>query len=130
MNIIPFKKEILETETGIHWWDENQIFITETKNVPRNYDSVKKSIAFVSKQFEGKKYCGIIESTNLQPLDKKSRVLLSDEVKKLYKAIAIVSKSPMHRVLGNIVFAISSNEIPRKAFANVDDAKIWLAQYH
>jgi hypothetical protein len=61
--------------------------------------------------------------------NKQTREYAAKEFPKLVKALALVCKSPMSRVLAHLFFAVVSPPFPAKMFTTEADAKQWLMQY-
>ncbi|MBU2020015.1 MAG: hypothetical protein KJ941_10270 [Bacteroidetes bacterium] len=120
---------LFELESSINWFDEDDIFYSVSKKVPRTFETMSASAQAVKNIFAGKKYCVIVESTNLSILDKKTRMFVTSELGQLYKAIAVVSPKPMSRVAGDIIYSSINKVLPRKSFKNVNEAKEWLKNY-
>lgn len=125
---IPTDRKIYESQSAYHWFDDDQIFFSVAKDSTINYQTVRDTINLIATIFEGAKFFGIVETTGLKLLDKRTRALISEETPKFSRAIAIVSASPMSRILGNIIFGFTGGDFPRKAFSSVTEAKKWLAQ--
>lgn len=45
------------------------------------------------------------------------------------KALAIIIRSPVSRVLGNFFIGLNKPSFPTRLFTNYDEAKAWLAQF-
>jgi hypothetical protein len=121
--------QLFDLESSVNWFDENEIFYSVAKNVPRNLKTMLASAKAVKDIFDGKKYCVIVESSNLSFLDKKTRLYITSELGKLYKAIAIVSPKPMSRAAGAIIYSTNRKIVPQKSFKTLEEAKEWLQIY-
>jgi hypothetical protein len=76
-----------------------------------------------------KKVCMLMDVTYLPSSNKQTREYAAKEFPKLVKALALVCKSPMSRVLAHLFFAVVTTPLPTKMFTTEADAKQWLMQY-
>lgn len=127
---IPENVEIFELPTSTMWFDENGICCSiSKKHPPQTLEESKKAVEDFKKHTKGKKVCMLLEITNSTPSSKEIRDYAAEEFPKLVIAIAMISKSPLGRMVANLFFGLKPPSYPTKMFSNEQDAKEWLKQY-
>ena len=76
-----------------------------------------------------KKVCLLIDTTNSTPSSKEVRDYAAEIFPELVKAIAMVSKSALGRMIANLFFGLKPPPYPVKMFSEEAEAKEWLKQY-
>ncbi|MFI5204766.1 MAG: hypothetical protein ACHQF2_09750 [Flavobacteriales bacterium] len=129
----PENAKIIEWPTSTMWFDEDGILYSIPKpNAPepqtreeglRQMDEFRKLVG-------GKKTCMIALSSNSSKAPKKEdRDWIAKELESIVKAMAIVSASPLSRMIANLFFGFKPPTYPVKFFSNVEDARAWMKQY-
>jgi hypothetical protein len=128
--IPPENAKIMEFPTSIAWFDEDGILCSVSKDVPPlDLEGTKKIIEDFKKMIGNRKICMLIQSTNRTPPDKEMRDYLADEFPKFAKSIALLSPSPLTKMVANLFFSIKKQPYPTKFFNDEKEAKEWLKQY-
>ena len=63
------------------------------------------------------------------PPKKEDRDWIARELNSVIKALAIISTSPLGKMLANLFFGLKPPPYPYKFFSNEIDAKEWIKQY-
>ena len=127
---IPTNVDLIETSTSTIWFDETGICCSiSKKHPPQSLEETKKSVENFKKLINGKKVCMLLDITNSSPSSKEVRDYIAEEMPKLVIAIAMVSKSPLGRMIGNLFFGLKPPPYPAKMFSYEKEAKEWLKQY-
>jgi hypothetical protein len=127
---LPENTEIFELPSSFMWFGENGIFYSKTrKTPPRTLDDVKETIVFYKNIVKGRKVCIILDISDYQPPSKEARDYLAVEMPKLVKAMAILSDSPLGRMIANLFFKIKHQPYPMKMFSTEEEATQWIKQY-
>ncbi|UPT67367.1 MAG: STAS/SEC14 domain-containing protein [Sphingobacteriales bacterium JAD_PAG50586_3] len=127
---IPDNIEVTETPTSIYWFDEDGILCSVNKKAPEpTMEEIRQQLEDFNKMAQGRKFCMLGDVTNSTPSSKETREFAATEIPKLVIAMAMVSASPMGRMLANLFFALKPAPYPAKMFATVAEAKAWLRQY-
>jgi hypothetical protein len=122
--------KVYDWPTSTFWFDENGILCSIAKKTPiQSLEEVKKTIEEFKKVIGDKKVCLLSESTNSSESTKEVRDYASLEFPKFIKAIAVISKSALGRMLANLFFSIKEQPYPTKMFTDENEAKEWLKQY-
>jgi stage II sporulation SpoAA-like protein len=76
-----------------------------------------------------KKMCMLLDITYARPTKKEDREFGAEELAKIVKALALVSNSPLGKMVANLFFNLKPPPYPTKMFTNEDEARAWLNQY-
>ncbi|MEO7266296.1 MAG: hypothetical protein ABIW38_15375 [Ferruginibacter sp.] len=128
--LIPENTEVFEFPTSTMWFDENGILCSVAKKVPQQtIKEAKKTMEEFKKITGGKKVCLLSDSTDSTPLNKEMRDYAAEVIPEIAKAIAIISRSALGKMVANLFFSIKKQPYPVKMFKDEIEAKEWLKQY-
>lgn len=126
----PKNAKVYDWPTSTFWFDEDGILCAVSKKIPpQSLEEAKKTIDDFRKLVGDKKICLLSESTNSSESTKEVRDYAAVEFPKFIKAIAVISKSALGRMLANLFFSIKEQPYPTKMFNDEKEAKEWLKQY-
>jgi hypothetical protein len=125
----PDDAEIIETPVTTFWIDKEGILFSQPLDVERTEENVKHSLAILKQRLGDKKVCMISDTTYTPPYTVDARVLLAEEMPKMFKAVAVLSCSPLGKMIGSLLFLSKRSSYPVKMFDNAEEAKAWLKQY-
>lgn len=80
--------------------------ISKKKESPQTLEDVKKSIDDFKKITQGEKVCMLLDITNSTPTPKEIRDYIALEMPKIAKAIAMLSNSPLGKMVANLFFGL------------------------
>jgi len=121
---------IHENQTSIYWFDENGIVCSVSKKAPmQKLEDVKRNLENFKKTLQGKKVCILIDVTYTSESSREVRDYVAEEFPKFIKAIAMLSKSPLGKMLANLFFNIKKQPYPTRMFNDETEAKKWLLKY-
>ena len=126
---LPNDREIFEGKLGTYWLGEEGILYSVSTKTRRTLENVNENIALVKRITNNKKACLIVYVAPSPVPDKQTRDFVANELPNIYKAMAIVSKGGLGKVIMNILFKLNSPLIPMKTFSNENEAKEWIRQY-
>lgn len=127
---IPANADVIDQPNATYWFDENGIFCVIGKKGPaQTLEEAVKSTEDFKKMLNGKQVCMVLDITNSSPSPKEVRDYSSKELIKFTKAMALISKSALGRMVANLFFGLQPPPYPAKMFTNEKDAKEWLKQY-
>lgn len=129
----PENARIIEWPTSIMWFDEDGILYSSSKpgepEVQTKEESLRQMEKF-RKIIGGKKTCMILETNkSARPPRKEDRDWIAKELESVTKAMAIISTSPLSRMVANLFFGFKPPAYPVKFFSNQEEAKAWIKQY-
>ena len=126
----PENTEVFEFPTSTMWFDDNGILCSIAKKVPQQtIEEAKKTMEDLRKILGGKKICLLSDSTDSPPLNKEMRDYAAEVIPEIAKAIAIISRSAVGKMVANLFFSIKKQPYPVKMFSDEREAKEWLKQY-
>ncbi len=127
---IPENTQIKDWGTSITWFDEDGILYSISKKGSQyTLEDTKIRFAEFKKIIGNNKICMLIEVTNSNESTREIRNYAAEELPKIVKAIAMVSTSPVGKMIANLFFTIKTQPYPTKMFMNEKDAKKWLHQF-
>jgi hypothetical protein len=119
--------DVVETDISFIWMKDDILYST-AKKVIRTKESVKSTLDAIQKLSGGKKVLMLAESNEMQAYENVPREKLKEEFEKHFKAVAIVTCTPMSKMLAHVHIA-RNLKCPVKIFNDPEEAKEWLEQY-
>lgn len=96
----PKNVKVFENTSSTYWLDDDGIICSISKKVPPpSIEVSKREIEELRKQFGNKKYCYLLDITNASPTPKEAREFAAEELPKLIRALAMISKSALGRMV-------------------------------
>lgn len=130
---IPKDAKTYELRSSIMWIDDDGIaFSSPRPDAPLTStdEEINEDIERFLEITGGKKVCIVIEMASQGvPPPKAQRDLLEESLNKVVKALALVSTSPLSKMLANLFFSFKPPSYPTKMFTDVEEAKKWIKQY-
>lgn len=121
---------VYDAPNSVSWKDESGIICSVSKKAPpQSIEESKKEILEFRKRYGEGKFCFLMDITNATPTPKEVRDWAAEELNKLTKAMAIISKSALGRMVANLFFGLKPPPYPTKMFENEREAREWLKQY-
>jgi hypothetical protein len=125
---IPTDRQTWEGEIATYWWDEG-ILVSLSKSPKRTVANISGNVALV-KQITGNKPVPLLIYLADSPVpDKETRRFSTEQLPIIYKAMAMVAKPGLSKLIMNILFRLKSPPIPMKSFTDDKQAKEWLRQF-
>lgn len=122
--------KVTEWEASKFWFDEMGILCSVSKKVkPQSLEETKIIVENFKKIIGDKKVCLLMDVTNSSEASKEVRDYAAVEFPKFIKAMAMISKSALGKMLANLFFSVKTQPYPSKMFNNEKEAKEWLLQY-
>ena len=129
----PKDAKVTEWPTSTVWFDEDGVLYSKPKPVKyksQTKEESEKQLEEFRKLTGGKKVCMILETDHSAPPPKREdRDWIAKELDSITKAMAIISTSPLSRMLANLFFGFKPPAYPVKFFANEKEAKKWISKY-
>lgn len=128
----PKDAKIIHWPTSTMWFDEDGIlYSVPTIGAPQ--PSKEESLEQLE---EFRKLCGykktcmiLMTDSSAPPPKKEDRDWIAKELDSITKAMAIISTSPLSRMITNLFFGLKPPAYPVKFVANQKEAKAWIKQY-
>lgn len=130
---IPDNYKTYDMKGSVIWLDEHEILYS----VPKEDAPVEQSIEEMKEEMDRfrdiighKKVCLILEAAkSSKSPPKHQRDFLASELNSVTKAMAIITSSPLSRMIANLFFGLKPPAYPVKMFTDVEAAKAWILQY-
>jgi hypothetical protein len=132
LEMITIPEDVVVYESpGGKWWVKNDILYSLGKKDPPklSQDEEAEEMKRFKEAVGDRKICMILDITYAKPADKNERDKAAVELERLVKAMAMVTTSPLGRMVANLFFGLKPPSYPVKMFSNVDDAEKWIRQY-
>ena len=125
----PTDREIFEGEIASYWLEDNGILVSISKSPRRTVANITNNIALVKRITGNKIPPLLIFLTNSPVPDSETRKFVNQQLPKLYKAMAMVSKPGLAKFIINFLFRFTNPPIPMKQFSDEKAARAWLQQF-
>lgn len=127
---LPTDTKIYDLPTTTLWFDKDGIVCSISKKIPpQTLEDSKKGVEDFKKIIGNKKVCLLADVTNSAETTREVRDYAAIELPKLVKAVAMISKSALGRMLANMFFSIKEQPYPVKMFSDEVEAKQWLKKF-
>jgi len=100
-----------------------------SKNPIRTIKNITENIALVKSITNNKIIPLLIYLSNSPIPDKETRQFSTEQLPKVYSAMAMVSRPGLSKFIMNILFKFKTPPIPMKSFTDDNQAKEWVKQY-
>ncbi len=131
---IPKNVKTYDMTSSVIWFDEDGILFSVPKPGPPpelSKEEVKKEIEKFMAIIGDKKICMVSEANpNARPPTKAERDWAAELINPITKAMAIVTTSPVARMIANLFFGLKPPPYPAKMFSNEKDAVEWIRQFN
>jgi len=123
-----------EMTSSIIWFDEDGILYSVPKpgKPPElSMDEIMVEMDKFKKLIGNKKVCMVSHANpNSRPPSKSERDTIAELINDVTKAMAIVTTSPVSRMIANLFFGLKPPPYPAKMFSNEKEAVDWIRQYN
>ena len=126
---IPDNIKIIEHPMATFWFDEIGILHSVSKQGPRTMEVMEEYIDFVKGIVNNRRVCILTDISNASPMDKETREYTAIKLQEVFKAMAIISNTPLGNTIGKIFLQLEGQPYPTAMFSEIKDAKQWLIQY-
>jgi hypothetical protein len=129
---IPEGAKTIQLSNSTLWMEEGIVFSTPRSDTRREQtqEQIKEEIRILKEFTGGEKVCLILETSgNSRSPKKEDRDFLAEQLESITKAMAIVTSSPLSRMVANLFFGLKPPAYPAKIFKDVESAKEWIRQY-
>ncbi len=120
---------LIQGEIADYKLDSDGILYSYSKSPRRTVKSITENIDLVKKITGNKKVPLLIYLCDSPIPDKETRKFSTEQLPNIYKAMAMVSKPGLSKLIMNILFKLKKPPIPMQSFADDKQAREWLIQY-
>jgi hypothetical protein len=125
----PANAKLFESPLSTFWIGSDGILYSVFRNVPRTFERCKERTDLIKSVTRFKPVCSITDITHSGTIDNEAREFLKKEFAKMYKAMAIVTTSPLGKMIATLTTVMAPPSVPTKIFSDPDKARQWLKQY-
>ena len=125
---IPTDRQTWESEIATYWFDDSGILVSLSKSVLRTVENISSNVALV-RSITNNPVPLLIYLANSPVPDKQTRKFSTEQVPKIYSAMAMVCKPGLSKFIMNILFGLKPPAIPMKSFTDDSVAREWLKQF-
>jgi hypothetical protein len=122
-------KDRIIGEIADYHYGNDGILYSYSKSTLRTVKNISGNIALVKKITGNKPVPLLIYLSDSPVPDKETRRFSTEQLPNVYKAMAMVSKPGLSKLIINILFRFKTPPIPMKSFSSDTEAKECLLQY-
>ena len=121
--------QLIEGEIADYLLTDDGILISYSKSILRTVENITSNVALVKKIANNKKVPLLIYLKNSPVPDKETRKFSTEQLPKIYTAMAMVSKPGLSQLIMKILFKFQNPPIPIKSFTDDQKARAWLTEF-
>ena len=127
----PENVEIHEHLTSTWWIEGNGILCSISKKDAPDItrEQGMSQLEDLKRITGGRKLCMLLDITYARPTKREDREYGAEELTKVVKALALISKSALGKMVANLFFNLKPPPYPTKMFNEEQEAREWLNQY-
>ncbi|MFN8114566.1 MAG: STAS/SEC14 domain-containing protein [Bacteroidia bacterium] len=119
---------LIEGEIADYKFHEG-ILYSYSKSPKRTVKNISENIALIKQITNNQTVPLLIYLCDSPMPDKETRKFSTEQLPKVYKAMAMVSKPGLAQLIMRVLFKLKTPLIPMKSFSNDIEAKEWLQQF-
>lgn len=130
--IPPADVKVYDFPTSTFWIDDEGIVysVPHIGAPPMSKEDTIEYIRRYREMVNNEKRCIIIQTDGSSELpNKEDREWVAQELEAVTKAMAVIYRSPLGRMVANMFFGLKPSSYPVKFFSNEHLAKEWIRQY-
>ncbi len=129
LNSIVMSENVFYGKVADHYLEDNETIyhVMKEEIVIYDLDTAKQFLAERLSFAKGKDYAMIFDCTNIKSFNMEAQKFdASDEALEGITFMAVIIKSKIQQLLGNIYMAMQKPKVPTKLFSNKEDCKKWI----
>jgi len=129
---VPEHTKIFQLSASTIWISEGIVYSIPNPGEPPvlTNEEIKVEMDKFRAIIGNKKVCLVLESNpKSKPPKKEQRDFIASELSSVTKAMAIITSSPVSRIIANLFFGFKPPTYPVKMFTNETEATDWIKQY-
>ena len=121
------KSEMVRTKTAELWIEDDILQCKILPNAEITIDEGKKIMEISMRLSNAKRIPVLADMGRIKSMPRESRAYLSgEEAKKTAIALALVTETPISKIVGNFLLGLNKPSYPIKMFTTLQDAQQWL----
>ena len=125
----PNNTKVYEGELADFWFDEQGILCAVSKMIPRTVENQEGNYELIRQITGGKRVCLLADNTLTYEQDDTTRRLMANEIPKVFKAMAVISRTVFGKAVSDTFLYYQGSPIPIKTFKEEKEAREWLSQF-
>jgi hypothetical protein len=129
---IPKDVQTYDMPTSIIWIRDGIVYSTPKQGIVQqpNPEQMRNDMKKFREIVGNEKICMVVEvNPKSQPARKEDRDAIAAEIASFTKAMAMITPSPVTRMIVNLFFGFKPPSYPIKIFSNEKDATSWIKQF-
>lgn len=128
---IPADIKTFELSGSVIWFDEDGILYSVPKpDIQPTIQEMEADITSFKTYTGNRKVCIIIESSSRSEVpNKEEREFIAKGLAEVVKAMAIITRTPLSKMIANLFFAFKPPPYPTKMFTDVVEAREWILKH-
>jgi hypothetical protein len=128
-HLAAMKTNYFENDFAEFWMEENVLFFIYKQGITMNLEAAKRVVSDRLSIQKGVSFPVFCDMRGIKDSDKPARDYLAKEGSALVKAVAVLTDSPVTRIMANFYLTISRPLIPTKMFTDKTQAFEFLKSY-
>ena len=125
---VPTDRQTWDGAIATYWFD-NGILVSLSKSPVRTVKNISENVTLV-KQITNNTPVPLLIYLAKSPVpDKATRKFAAEQLPHIYKAMAMIARPGLSKLIMNVLFKFKPPPIPMKSFTDEQAAKAWLQQY-
>jgi len=126
-----FPADCIESGASYFWLDEDGIMVILNKpTVLQTRADAEENILVTRKVSAGTPRPLLIDITDIKSMSREAREVYANEgAEGKVKAVALITKSAMGRIVGNFFLGFNRPSVPTRLFNDAEAARKWLLAY-
>jgi len=112
------------------WKEEKLLYAKFSENLDMTLEIAKICVDARIKLSNGTSYPVLIDMSGIRSVTKEARDFMGKEGAQLITAGALIVRSPIARIIGNLFLLLNAPKVPTKLFTDEEDARKWLEQFN
>jgi hypothetical protein len=120
------KANYFENDFAEFWTDDDILFFIYKPGITMNLEAAKRVVADRIEVQKGVPYAVFCDMRGIKDSDKPARDYLAKEGSSMVKAVAVLTDSPVTKIMANFYLTISRPIVPTKMFTDKSQAVDYL----
>jgi SpoIIAA-like len=126
----PINAEVIKFKKHLFWYNaDGVLFGKSIMGEASEVADIAEFIEYFITNLKGNKICILVDFSNVSKSNREIREYVNKEFPKMVKAVAMISKTPLGRMMANLFFSLKKQPYPTKMFEEEKEALEWLKQY-
>lgn len=123
--------KIIKTRTGVMTWDSEShfLFIELYEGAIETIDDAIANCKLGSEITENKPFVMCLDISKMHSISLEARKYYSKNSSTTNQGIAIITRTPISRVIGNFFIGLNKPKLPVKLFSSKTESIVWLDQF-